>query len=546
MTTPLLPSGTWHGTFAYSALPDSDTLTRFELECLGEEIHGRGRDVDGSYTLRGNCDPSGKVRWTKEYAPHEDDPEAPATVVAYLGTWDTESRALAGRWRIVNGGTHGRFALKPGEPPAGLVVPEQTPATLLAKITAKLQAQCTIDLEAVRFDGERAMLASLLADPDFVEAMQGASVAAELATTPRGQERSFCVRLERAVMPRLFAVLDRCVEALGLKIPVSLFVVNDGGINANVVPPTDTGIEIAFTSGLLNVLDDDEIAYVIGHEIGHALLGHHATTVTDATNLSGVTNLRRLALSRYQELSADRVGLLCCPDVAKAVRAEFILLTGIVGREGVGTAEAILSAATSAVERGVVTKATDPAAGLDTHPYGPMRTLAIDWFGRSSTFYALRGGKGGEISESELESRVQQIVDLMNPTIFGHTAAADEVAELVALTALSIADADNGISDEEDSAIRGMSDDIAAAYERAASMPLEEQQLRSLELAEKLSLLLPPALRKRLVEDLVMIAQVDGEVSAAEADALAAISSLLGVGMCATFNVLDELNAGLD
>ena len=194
------------------------------------------------------------------------------------------------------------------------------------------------------------------------------------------------------------------------------------------------------------------------------MLGHIEARVGHDADLSGQARLRRLALFRYQELSADRVGLLCCVDVEKAVRAEFMLHTGVVTRDRIGSARAIIAGAESAIARGEG-QARDAKDGYDTHPCGAFRTLAIAWFGASNTFASLTGkmSTGVTLTDEELEKRVQSLVEVMNPSIMDATSTDAELAEFVALAALAVARADKTASQKELTTIRGLE---CSNYER--------------------------------------------------------------------------------
>lgn len=551
-STSSMPAGRWHGYFAYSYDLEARQPTRLALEIDGEALRGAGEDGDGRYEIAGSIVPAdGTVRWQKRYR------EQGGAVVAYLGRWDAERGEIAGRWRVVNTEVHGRFALRPGEGEAGEAEVEAAPAELLAQLLQKWQPLCRLDLEAVRFDGERAMLQELLAEPDFVKALGESSAAVALGggQGPRRELAHNRVRLRREVLPHVFAALDRGIEALGLTAPVHLFCENNGTLNAWVTTTEGREIHVTLTSGAINALDGDELAYVLGHELGHAVLGHLDTLIVGGgAELSGLVQLRRLALSRYQELSADRVGLLSCPDVGKAIRAEFMLHSGVTLRDAIGRPEDLLRAARAAVELGAATGEADaaPAAveigegGLDTHPYGPMRTLATDWFGRSTTFHALRGQKGGEISEAELEAHVQRVVELMNPSVLGQATATADIAEFLVLAGLSVAEATGGASTKEVAAIKRLGSGFGDVLAKVRALPLEVQQVRIVELAEQLTLALPPAKLHRIVEDLTLIAEADGTVSDNEALAIGGIAGLLGVSPTAGEETLVELGAGLD
>jgi len=202
-------------------------------------------------------------------------------------------------------------------------------------------------------------------------------------------------------------------------------------------------------------------------------------------------------------------------------------------------------AADEAVRRmSVAPESVDDAwAGYDTHPHGPLRTLAIHWFARSSTFRTLRGANeiAGSISEQDLEAKVRGLVEVMNPTALEGPAARPDVVEFLALAGLSVAQATSGASKQEIAAIRRLRKPIAAALDRAEKMSTEEQQVRIIELTEQLVLALPLAKRTRLVEDLTLIAEVDGRVSEAEADALRSLAFLLQTDEGLPMQVLGEL-----
>jgi len=70
----------------------------------------------------------------------------------------------------------------------------------------------------------------------------------------------------------LDALLDECVSVLDAPVKPELFVVQSPIVNAYAI-----GMEqpfIVLTSGMYDLMSVDEMRFVIGHELGHALSGH--------------------------------------------------------------------------------------------------------------------------------------------------------------------------------------------------------------------------------------------------------------------------------
>jgi tellurite resistance protein len=511
-----------------------------ELKFHGEHqsaLDGAGANGDVRFAIEGRYErESGALRFRKRYADGE--------TYAYVGHW--KKGAFTGRWRLVNGAQYGRFTLKPGAM-ASFDASSRGVQSLFRRRAKSWQKLCALDLDAVRFDGEKEMLSLLLADEDYLRELQSFHAekdASDAKTLQHGTLTPGRVKLSARMMPALFAVLDRCKRALGLTATVELFCINDASLNAMVTTTSDNRIVIDVTSGSIDTFEDDELAYVLGHEIGHAILGHLDTMRADRGNTTGITSLRSFALKRYQELSADRVGLLCCPDLKVALRAEMMFTTGVRRRSAFGDPMSFLEHARKRMDEVIPPNVS--AEGLDTHPYGELRAVAIELFHRSETFHRLREEKGGSLSEKQLEAHVKRIVKLMNPTVLDAKIDREDVAELVLLGAISVAEATRGTSKSEARVIARLAEGYRALHAKLRALSLEEQQIRMVELAEVLALALSYVDRQKILEDMVLVARADGRVSTREHEALEGIAALLGLGETAVAEVLGEASAPLD
>jgi|LNFM01.1.fsa_nt_gb tellurite resistance protein len=533
-------SGAWTEQYKARSVdgPESPPkLMDCELRFARGKVTGAGAFDDVRFEIEGTYDhATGVLRFHKKYLGGEQ--------YIYVGKLD--GQGFKGRWRLFNGSLFGAFELAPG-PMTDFDASARGAQSLFRRRAKAWQKVCDIDLELVRFDGEKKMLAQLLEDEDYLRALQSFHAekdATDADTLQRGELAAGRTRLTRRMMPGLFAVLERCRAAIGLRAPIELFCINDASLNALVTTTTDGHIVIDVTSGTIDALDDDELAYVLGHELGHALLGHLETFRVMSGETRGITSLRSFALKRYQELSADRMGLLCCPDLEVALRAEMMFTTGVRKRKALGEPRAFLEHARQSAER--VAPPSEAAEGLDTHPYGELRAVAIDLFHRSHTFARLRGKTGGALSEAQLEAQVERLVKRMNPSVLDAQIDRADVAEFVLLGAIAVAEATGGTSRSEARVIAQLAEGYRRMHAKLVALPMEDQQVRLVELAEALALALSYSEREKILEDLVLVARADGRVSKRERDALEGVAGLLALNETAVDDVLAQFVSKLD
>lgn len=146
-----------------------------------------------------------------------------------------------------------------------------------------------------------------------------------LATAVKTSERQF---------PELYDMVRDAAYVLDLEKVPDLYVSQDPKVNAYCI-----GMEtpvIVVTTGLVELMDEEELRAVIGHEVGHAMSGHavYQTMLLILTNLATrvawipLGNLAIMALItalkewfRKAELSSDRAGLLAYQDLQASMRA---------------------------------------------------------------------------------------------------------------------------------------------------------------------------------------------------------------------------------
>lgn len=446
--------------------------------------------------------------------------------------WDEVTRTLTGRWAY--GGSGGGVSLSIAPAPR-----HATAAELIAEVTQPWSSHVSIDLEALRFPGERAMLQALFDDEHFRVAYLESAAQRALGTEQMHLDAMLgrgATRLSRAMVPSAFRALDQVKAGLGLSDDVSLWVHNNATLNAFVTVDDSAkkgarAIAIHLTSGLLDVLDEVELQATLGHELGHVVFGAHDLALRLAnTRMSGLVRDRYFALRRLQELSADRLSLLACADAKAVFVAQALLRTGITKRSLFGDVDAVVDNARAEVDHLLTTQAAKAQRSLlDTHPYTSLRTVALSLFARSQLFRSLRPQVSvrDPISDTQLAASLEKMAALLAvPDPQALPVDADATDRFVALATLWLLEADNGISVRELASLKGRPR-VAPHLDDVLSWTHERRDTALVELRRAVMQALPLPAREQLVAELLLLVRADGVVHYAEASAVDEIGRLL-------------------
>lgn len=402
--------------------------------------------------------------------------------------------------------------------------------------TSRPRLATSLDLDRLVFDHDRAARAEMMKDDDFARVVRDGAAAMKQASAPRRELLKTAIRLTPKMAPGVVGNVEHCARRLGIAAPIEVFCFQDAVMNAFCTPPDRGTLTIGMSSSLVERLDDAELRFVIGHEIGHLLfdhveLGPWLLEGEGALTLAPIHAMQLFAWMRYAELSADRVGLVCSGDFAPAARAFFKLTSGLTDPRLVAECDEC-TAQYAAVHEGAGAEG-DPADWYSTHPYNPLRVTALDLFARSKTFAELTGGSGGELSEAELEAAVKRLVGTMEPAYLQENpGCGDEVREFLALAGLLVASIDGEVAADERAALGQILGDDAGGRDLVARLEKispDEADARLSELSSVLTVKLSALGRHKLVEDLCVIALADRRVDETEVQALEGLAEVLEV-----------------
>ena len=197
------------------------------------------------------------------------------------------------------------------------------------------------------------------------------------------------VRVTPTLTPLLHAKLVEVCGRLLIQDPPRLYVEEHPLVNASGLE-AGARCHMTVTSALVNLLTNEEVGSIIGHELGHIGLKHAAREPNhrDAHHFI-------LERSRSHEVSADRVGMVACGDLRTAVSAMIKTFSGLSSSQLALDIDAFLKQLQESPE-----DADSEWEAELTHPLLPFRVWAMTRFAATDMYRTLIGQEGGEPFET--------------------------------------------------------------------------------------------------------------------------------------------------
>jgi uncharacterized tellurite resistance protein B-like protein len=409
-----------------------------------------------------------------------------------------------------------------------------------------------IDMNRLVYRGDRKALAELLADAEFSSTVN--RLLSDLKPyNARKDLLTKALKITRGMMGGLYEVTGRCSETLKLNAEIEVYVNQDSRFNAACYPPMKDKVLLFLTSSLLEKFSQQELAFVIGHELGHYLFEHTRFPVdyilqNHGGRLSPLHAMKMYAWIRNAEITADRVGMICCRDFDVAANTFFKLSSGITSAQFQFNLKDYLAQLEDL--RGEVSEQeADPQDWFSTHPFNPMRLKALEVFIQGQTYHQLVGSSGGRLTSEQVENEVSELMKLMEPTYLQDTGDVGKKARRFLLAAGFLVVGANGVI------VRAEVDALASVVGAQVSpdeiremfgRPIPEVREMVQSLSKDLTALMTGVQKLSLVRDLIVISYADGAIDQAEIHCLVWLCEGLGVDPRFIEQVLSSARRGVD
>lgn len=224
------------------------------------------------------------------------------------------------------------------------------------------------------------------------------------------------IRLSEKQFPHINKLIKICANTLDIPVPQVYIKQEMGHINAYTYGTEDESF-IVIHSATIDNMDEQELLFVIGHEMGHIQNNH----VVYGTLLHYLQNAASLMVrwaaapglvalnswARRAEITSDRAGLLCCEDIETAIRVMVKFALGSPKLYSQVNIEEYLKQLDD-VKEGL----WRVSEFLNTHPYLPKRVEAIKLFALSQCYKSHIGEAGGDPIE-EIDLKVKDIIKVL-------------------------------------------------------------------------------------------------------------------------------------
>lgn len=169
--------------------------------------------------------------------------------------------------------------------------------------------------------------------------------------------------------PELWQQTAAIARVLHVPLPsISAFIYPSAELQATCFASAEEACTVQISSALVELLDESEFSFVVGHEVGHFLLRHGFDAKRGPHQ-----DFDFFRKHRAQELSADRIGLIACGSLDSAIRALMKTASGLTARHLRFDAAKFISQLQHQIP-----------ASLDsaflTHPSILVRCRALLWF----------------------------------------------------------------------------------------------------------------------------------------------------------------------
>ena len=254
----------------------------------------------------------------------------------------------------------------------------------------------------------------------------------------RSSMEGHSLRVQKELLPDIYKLCQDVKKKLNVKDEVDFYITGDSDVNAFSLAAEDEGEHhiVNVNSALFDLMSEDELRFVIGHELGHLInkdtaLARLINFVFPEGAAVPVTLQYKIRLhEQLAELVADRYGYMATEDLGVCVTAFFKMASGLDLEKMNVSIDALIADNSRRLDYFLKDKGTSRSS----HPVNPIRVQALNLFATAKT-------------ENELQKGMTELISILLKV--GDSELDEHTARFVASAGLIVAQTDGKIGEDE-------------------------------------------------------------------------------------------------
>ena len=246
------------------------------------------------------------------------------------------------------------------------------------------------------------------------------------------------LKVQEELLPEFYALCQEVKQKLKFDEKVDFYITGDSTVNAFSLAAEDEGAPhiVNVNSALFDLMSQDELRFVIGHELGHLINKDSALSrlihfVFPPETRVPVSLQYKIRLhEQLAELVADRYGYIAAEDLGVCVTAFFKMASGLDLAKINVSIDALIADNSRRLEYFL----NDKGVSRASHPVNPIRVQALNLFANAKT-------------QQELHDGMDQLISILLKV--GDNELDEHVARFAAAAGLLVANTDSAINQDE-------------------------------------------------------------------------------------------------
>lgn len=255
----------------------------------------------------------------------------------------------------------------------------------------------------------------------------------------RSRMEGHCMKADKNLLGNFYTLCHEVQERLNFQEKVDYYVTGDSSINAFSIAAEDSEHPhiVNVNSELFNLMSEDELKFVIGHELGHLINQDtalrrliHFVYPPESTQIPITLQYKIHLHDNLAELVADRYGYIACGNLEACVTAFFKMASGLDLEKMQVSIDDLLSDNSKHLDYFL------KGGGMShyDHPVNPIRVQAINLFASAR-------------NQIELDNGMEELIQILLKV--GNNPLDEPMSVFVATAGIIAANVDGNVSKEE-------------------------------------------------------------------------------------------------